>query len=164
MTSPMERIEKIRLHPLFQEQFALLQEAEADRIFCRHTMEHFLDVARLTYIYSLEQNAGLDKEVIYAAALLHDIGRYEQISMGTPHHISSARMAGRILPECGFAPEETLQIQNAIRNHRSQENGAEDLLSVLLYRADKQSRNCFCCPAEAECNWPETKKNQLITY
>ena len=46
----MKRIDQILSHPVFREQFALLQEAEKDRIFCRHTMEHFLDVARLMYI------------------------------------------------------------------------------------------------------------------
>lgn len=44
----MKRIDQILSHPVFREQFALLQEAEKDRIFCRHTMEHFLDVARLS--------------------------------------------------------------------------------------------------------------------
>ena len=66
----MKRIDQILSHPVFQEQFALLQEAEKDRIFCRHTMEHFLDVARLMYIYNLEDQAGFSKEMIYAAGLL----------------------------------------------------------------------------------------------
>ena len=69
----MKRIDQILSHPVFREQFALLQEAEKDRIFCRHTMEHFLDVARLMYIYNLEDQAGFSKEMIYAAGLLHDI-------------------------------------------------------------------------------------------
>lgn len=72
----MKRIQAVYSHPLYQKQFALLTNAEKDRIFCRHTMEHFLDVARLMYLYNLEEHAGLDKELIYAAALLHDIGRY----------------------------------------------------------------------------------------
>ena len=75
----MKRIDQILSHPVFREQFALLQEAEKDRIFCRHTMEHFLDVARLMYIYNLEDQAGFSKEMIYATGLLHDIGRYEQM-------------------------------------------------------------------------------------
>ena len=58
----MKRIDQILSHPVFREQFALLQEAEKDRIFCRHTMEHFLDVARLMYIYNLEDQAGFSKE------------------------------------------------------------------------------------------------------
>ena len=77
----MERIQKILNHPLYQEQFKLLQDAEKDREFCRHTMEHFVDVARLMYIYTLEEKTNVSKELIYAAALLHDIGRYELISL-----------------------------------------------------------------------------------
>lgn len=160
----MERIRRIRQHPLFREQLQLLQEAEKDRIFCRHTMEHFLDVARLMYIYSLENGDGLEKELIYATALLHDVGRYEQIALGTPHHTSSARMAGIILPECGFARKETERIQEAIRCHRSSGGQQEDVLSIYLYRADKQSRNCFCCPASDACNWSNEKKNRQILY
>lgn len=160
----MKRVEQIRLHPLFQEQFDLLQKAEADRVFCRHTMEHFLDVARIMYIYRLEYAAGPDKELIYAAALLHDIGRYQQIHQGIPHHTAGAQLAGAILPECGFSPEETRLVQDAIRHHRTGEDTPDHLLSLWLYRADKQSRSCFCCPAASECNWPEEKKNHYILY
>lgn len=160
----MERVHSIQNHSLFQEQFHLLQKAEEERFFCRHTMEHFLDVARLMYIYNLEEGAGLDKELIYAAALLHDIGRYEQISQGTPHHISGARIAGEILKACDFSENETERIQNAIVRHRKQEEGMEDRLATYLYRADKQSRNCFSCPAVRECNWPDSKKNTSIIY
>ena len=99
----MKRIDQILSHPVFREQFALLQEAEKDRIFCRHTMEHFLDVARLMYIYNLEDQAGFSKEMIYAAGLLHDIGRYEQMEKGTPHHLAGARLAERILTDCDFS-------------------------------------------------------------
>lgn len=160
----MNRIYKIQTNPVFREQFRLLQESEADRAFCRHTMEHFLDVARLMYIYNLEENAGIDKELIYAAALLHDIGRYEQISKGTPHHISGARIAGNILGDSGFSEKEIIRICNAISSHRTKDNNQIDILAQYLYRADKQSRNCFSCPAVKECNWPQEKKNTVILY
>ena len=93
----MKRIHKIQNHPIFREQYQLLVEAEKDRIFCRHTMEHFLDVARLMYIYDLEDGAGIDKEIIYAAALLHDIGRFRQYEEGVPHDVASAQIATVIL-------------------------------------------------------------------
>ena len=160
----MKRIHAVYSHPLYQEQFSLLTAAEEDRIFCRHTMEHFLDVARLMYLYNLEEHAGLDKELIYAAALLHDIGRYEQIAHGTPHDIASAQMAQLILAETGFTDTEIHQIQDAILHHRGNEATGETLLALYLYRADKQSRNCFCCPASLECNWPKSKKNLEIDY
>ncbi len=167
MTAPtMERVNQIRRHPLFQEQLSLLEQAESDRIFCCHTMEHFLDVARLMYLYRLEAGTSdPEKEILYAAALLHDIGRYEQIAKGTPHQEAGARLAGTILRDCGFSAAETARIQNAIRGHRRKE-GIEDsdLLSIWLRRADKESRLCFRCPVSAACNWPEDKKNHEITY
>ena len=106
----MKRIDQILSHPVFREQFALLQEAEKDRIFCRHTMEHFLDVARLTYIYVLEEKIPVSREVVYGAGLLHDIGKDQQYTGGIPHEQSSAQIAEQILPDCGF----TLQEQELI--------------------------------------------------
>lgn len=161
----MERIYRIQKHPVYKEQYKLLREAEKTRTFCGHSMEHFLDVARLMYIYNLEEQAGLEKELIYAAALLHDIGRYEEIKRGTPHHISGARMAGEIMEACGFQKAETEAVQRAIAGHRKAESmEAEELLTAYLYRADKQSRNCFSCQAEPLCDWPTEKKNLRIAY
>lgn len=158
----MERVEAIRRHPLFQEEYRRLWAAEADRPFCRHGMDHLLSVARLMYLYSLEDQSGLPKDLLYAAALLHDVGRYAQIAQGTPHQEAGARIAGEILPACGFSPEETARIQSAILAHRAGED--PDLLAVYLYRGDKQSRACFACGAEKDCNWPEEKKNLQIIY
>jgi len=164
MTASMNRIQSLCRHPLFQKQAALLKEAEQDRIFCRHTMEHFLDVARIMYIYNLEDHSGLNKELIYATALLHDIGRFEQFTQGTPHHTAGARIAGEILPACSFSCEDTVRIQQAISGHRSADASTDDILSIYLYRADKQSRNCFACPAAKECNWTADRKNNHIQY
>ena len=69
----MSRVNRIWNHPLYQTHLHQLLEAEEEREFCRHTVEHFLDVARLTYIFVLEAGLSVSREVIYAAALLHDI-------------------------------------------------------------------------------------------
>ena len=158
----MDRTEAIRRHPLFQEAYTHLQQLEADRIFCRHSMEHLLSVARLMYIYSLEDQSGLSRELIYAAALLHDIGRWEEAVHGTPHEAAGASLAGIILSNCGFSPEEIRRIQNAILSHRR--SGGDDPLAIYLYRADKQSRPCYACPAVNACNWPDAKKNLQLIY
>lgn len=197
---------------MYQEQFALLQEAERERIFCRHTLEHFLDVARMMYIFYLEdreaylkktacflldmcgggkaaageqpkdaekvwenenQKVLSEKEMIYAAALLHDIGRYQQICGGIPHDEASAAYARKLLPECGFSEEEIAVICDAILHHRGEKSlrnsiplegkmNPADRLSEYLYRADKLSRCCFVCPAQTDCNWSEEKKNHQI--
>ncbi|MDO4633342.1 MAG: HD domain-containing protein [Eubacteriales bacterium] len=150
-------------HPAYQREFLPLQEAEKDRKFCRHTLEHFLDVARLTWILCLEEKCEIDREQIYAAALLHDLGRYRQISEGIPHEKASVMLAKEILPDCGFTQGEIGKITEAIDAHRgSGERTENSRLAELLYKADKLSRNCFACPASGECNWNEEKKNHRI--
>ena len=37
-------------------------------------------------------------------------------------------------------------------------------LGDLLFEADKRSRPCFRCEAEAECNWKSSQKNRKIKY
>ena len=160
----MNRIDKILNHDLFLYHLGRNNAAEADRRFCRHGMVHFLDVARLMYIYNLENQAGFSREMIYAAGLLHDIGRYEQMEKGTPHHLAGARLAELILTDCDFSLTEQKSILAAIRSHRVKDTAETPLFSRYLYRADKQSRNCFSCPARAACNWPEEKMNLTIRY
>lgn len=50
MSAGMTRVQAIWQHPLYQKHLNALTRLESDRIFCRHTPEHFLDVARLAYI------------------------------------------------------------------------------------------------------------------
>ena len=157
----MKRIDRIIHHPVFTDRLARLQVLEAERIFCRHDLTHLLDVARVMWITVLEQKLPLDREVVYAAALLHDLGRVDQLQRGIPHHQAGAELAARILPEAGFTPEETREILHAIRAHRSE--GDRQTLGQLLYRADKASRMCWQCSAAGECNWSDTRKNTGIT-
>lgn len=158
----MERVNGIWRHPRYQECVKRIQELEADRRFCRHTPEHFLDVARLAWILALESGVSLDRELVYGAALLHDIGRHLQYEKGIPHEEASAGIAEEILRDCGFSREESETILQAIRGHRTRQEGKD--FPALLYRADKLSRSCFSCPAEAECNWPKDKKNLDIVF
>lgn len=167
----MDRINDIFRHPLYRENFDGLQKAEKDRRFCRHDLQHFLDVARISYIYSLEDGGVLPKDIVYAAALLHDIGRLEEITAGTPHDEAGAKISGRILADCGFSPEETDVIVSAILEHRNGHQaeaqeacaGTGRRLAQYLYKADKISRPCFQCGAAAECKWSEEKKNHGIS-
>ena len=160
----MKRIQDIFTHPLYQEQLLLLMDAEKDRIFCRHTVEHFLDVARIGTIIALEEGLKINREWIYAAALLHDCGKHEQYENGIPHEQASARIAPEILKACGFNDEETGVIVTAISRHRDPEAAKEKNLNGILYRADKASRACFACDAEKDCNWKDGKKNLTIKY
>ncbi len=160
-----KRLSFIRRHPLYVSSLHRLEELEETRIFCRHQTEHLLDVARIAYILNLEGGLGLSRDLIYTAALLHDIGKSRQYEEGIPHETASAALAERILSDMpsdlAFTAEEQLQILTAIRGHRKPRSGAGPLES-LLYKSDKMSRTCFACPAEPECNWDSAKKNTEI--
>ncbi len=158
------RINEILKHDLFLKHLSENEKAEQDRIFCRHDMGHFLDVARIARIMNLEEGIGLSEEWIYAAALLHDLGRHVQYEDGTPHEKASAIIAPDILSDCGFEDWETGVIVEAIARHRDESVSEKADLCGLLYRADKASRACFACKAEQECNWKANKKNLKICY
>lgn len=160
----MERIDQIIQHPVYQYHMGRIEEAEQSRIFCRHGLEHALDVARIMYIKALEQHISYQKDLIYAAALLHDIGRFEQYEKQLPHHEAGALIAAGILAECQYTGEEITQITDAIRSHRKADSGEMSVLNKLLYDADKLSRNCFACRAQQECYWESSKRNRTIRY
>lgn len=159
-----DRINKILKHERFCENLGKNMAAEADRRFCRHDMAHFLDVARIGMIIDLEENLGISEELIYAAALLHDIGKHRQYGEGIPHEQASAGIAPEILKDCGFTEKETDAILDAILAHRDSAVRWEQNLRGVLYRADKASRPCFACEAERDCDWKEDKKNRSIVY
>ena len=158
----MERVNRILRHPLWKGALQQIEELESERIFCRHDLDHFLHVARIAYIENLEQSLDLSKEIIYAAALLHDIGRGLQYEKGIPHEEASAALAEGILTDCGFCENEIKVIADAITAHRDADAAKGYDLAGILYRADKNSRNFFACKAEHECNWSREKKNTRI--
>ena len=167
----MERINKILNHQAYRKHLEKIEVWERDRIFCKHDKKHFLDVARLAYILYLEEmlcshnkygTKDSVKEFLYAAGLLHDIGRWKEYEEGIEHHLASMQLAEPILKDCGFSEEDTKQILSIIESHRKEEVKGKESLSGIFYRADKLSRECFWCPAEKECNWKKEKKNFRI--
>lgn len=137
-----------------------LAKKEEDRIFCIHDIEHCLDVARISYILALENNVKIDKDVVYGAALLHDIGR--AISAKN-HEVESVKTAREILKKCEYTEKEINLICNAIESHREKSLKVENLSDILAF-ADKISRQCYNCKAIDECYWSDSKKNMEIEY
>lgn len=158
----MKKIDQIIGHSLFGMSIEKINILEKDRIFCKHGIDHGLDVARMAYITVLEQGMPFSKEVVYAAALLHDIGRWQQYTEGIPHDAASEKLAGKILADTDFSDKDRMQILQVIRSHREREEAVKDSLAAILYDADKKSRICWLCKAYEECRWPEEKEtNQL---
>ena len=158
-----DKINNIIENHSFQYNLRKIEELERSREFCRHDMQHFLDVARLMYIMNLENTLNIPKHMIYATALLHDIGRGKQYEKGTPHHIASVEIAKAILEQCGYNTKEIDEILDAIGNHGNH-NEKLNSLSHVLYINDKLSRNCNHCTAINGCKWPAEKKNFKIKY
>lgn len=156
----MSRFNNILKNNSFQTHMKKLCEYEKDRIFCNHDIEHILSVARIMFIENIEKNLSINKDVIYATALLHDIGRVYQYENGTPHAIAGLEISKIILNECSYTDVEINIICSAIANHNN--SNSNDQLSYLLKYADKISRNCFLCTAYKECNWSEEKKNKGV--
>lgn len=154
----MERLNCILCHPEFKKSMEAIQVLEADRIFCCHGIGHLLDVARIAYIDNLEQGYGYKKDVVYAAGLLHDVGKYLQYRDGIPHELGSERIARQILQDVGYDREELEMICSAILTHRDKTAASGQLLGRLIYRADKISRACYICKAAGECSWSKEKK------
>ena len=157
----MERYHGILQDKRYKKMLQRLEEYEANREFCCHTLEHFCDVARLMYIMSLEDGNCIPKDLIYATALLHDLGRVKEYEENIPHHTAGQQIARDFLMEYGYNNQEIKDVLMAIGEHRSAQNKTHKL-SYYLYSADKLSRNCFHCSAWDRCKWSIEKKNRTL--
>lgn len=169
----MKEIARLVSNPDYQTLVARNAASEELRIYCRHSFQHMLDVGRITYILMLEAGSFSDwvtrnhiaslergKEVVYAASLLHDIGRWEQYQTGESHATISARYARQLLEEIDFSEDEIEIVQAAIQEHRSQ-SCPKTVLGAFLQRADKLSRACWCCDAILTCKERDHMETQL---
>ena len=93
----MYRLNEVVHHWIYQDYYGRIKRLEKERIFCCHQMPHFLDVARIAYIKNLEENLGFEKDVIYTAAVLHDIGKSFQYKWTIPHEVAGEKIAKEIL-------------------------------------------------------------------
>ena len=161
----MPRLNAVWNHPLYQKYYRENEKIEHDREFCCHQITHLLDVARIAYIKNLEAGLGIDKELIYTAAILHDIGKALQYTDKIPHEIAGEKIAGEILDTLSendaFSETERAWILEAVRGHRRKCNGMSEV-ARLFYECDKRSRNCSACPVKEQCNWSEEEKNMEI--
>ena len=159
----MEEMQRIR--PILQDRefLALLKEIEyleRDRIYCRHGLPHLLDTARIAAILAADRKADCPRDVIYAAALLHDIGRAAQYQQNVPHAQAGAEIAARILQRTEFTQDEQAEILTAIGGHQS--DAAENSLTQLIHEADHRCRMCFACAAQDTCKWTMEERNRTV--
>ena len=158
-----ERIEKIKIDTFYLECLSLNGDRERDRPFCCHDYQHMLKVSQISYKI-INQNSQLDefvkreglsgprsaREVIYAAGILHDIGRWRQYDTGEDHALAGAGMARAVLERAGFSIIETAIVIRAISEHRCIVPG-QSYLGRVMCLADDLSRPCGDCDARLDC-------------
>lgn len=151
----MARINLILADPEYFNYLDKNRAAEEDRVYCGHDFAHLVSTARLTWIFLLEEgNPYISREIAYAAALLHDIGRFEEYTSGGDHALISAGLARPILERAGFSAPEIALITEAIKEHRQKDEhlAKRSSLSAALFKADNHARLCFLCPAAGTCH------------
>ena len=152
MLHSMARVNQLLEHEDYIRYIEKINELEKKRCFCKHGFEHGLNVARIAYAYMLEKGeAGSLKEVIYAAAFLHDIGRWVEYETGEDHAEVSARLALPLLEACSFASESVQMILTGIREHRQHSEDNLTPLGEAMALADDWSRDCRQCRAQNQC-------------
>lgn len=166
----MEYVARLLQSRQFRQLVRELEELEKDRQYCRHDFAHFMDVARLAVLVNLEQNLGLEQEMIYLTALLHDLGRVQEYQYGISHEIAGEEIAVQLLNEIGYPSGKMQVIRGAVSCHRGNcmesgriqgESGQQlqEDFTKLIRQADKKVRPCFFCRAQSDCKWNVEKRN-----
>ncbi|HBV99304.1 MAG TPA: phosphohydrolase [Desulfotomaculum sp.] len=165
------RIGAVRKDPFYLDCLLLNGERERDRLFCRHDYRHMVLVSQISWriikqtdgLESLIKTEGLSGkmsalEVVYAAGLLHDMGRWRQYDTGEDHALAGSAMAGSVLKRAGFSEREAMVVIRAIREHRKALPG-QSYLGRVLCLADDLSRPCRSCNVRLDCYKYEHMEN-----
>lgn len=122
------------------QKFQKIKKAVKKELSCSaHDMDHVIRVYNLAM--RLAKNEKVDREVLKAAVLLHDIARVKEDndhSGKTDHAILSAKMAAPILKKLKFKDKKIKHIQECIISHRYRTGEKPKTKEAkILFDADK---------------------------
>ena len=81
---------------------------------------------------------GVDRDILVAACLLHDVGRPQQFKTGADHALVGGDMAYEFLLTLGWEPLRAEWVRGCIQSHRFRNDlPPESMEAKLLYDADK---------------------------
>jgi len=161
----MKYVERLMRSQTFLDIQKQLNKQEQTRIFCKHGLDHSLDVARIAQLMNLELGFSQDKEEIYLSALLHDLGRVEEYECGIPHQSAGCETAKKLLGEIQYPTHLWEPILQRVLEHRHLNISDEEITKDnFFWFADKRARNCFVCQQRDECNWKMEKKTKTIEW
>ncbi len=152
----MNRLEKILNNPLYWDYLHKNHQKEIERIYCKHNWEHLALTAQLTQKLLREKKLTLasdplvNLEIVGAAGILHDIGRWLQYETGEDHAQTGSRLARPLLEQAGYSQAEIDLVCQAILEHNKGKE-AQSLLGQMLCLADDLSRPCSTCQAQKGC-------------
>lgn len=146
----------------YRQALRALEDQEADRIYCKHNLDHFLDVARVTMLVCADFDIPADKDVVYLAALMHDLGRLDKGQ--ADHPVASAQLADQWLEAIDFPADRRPEVIRLIEGHGWRGPAVPSNLLEAFSLADSLSRPCYQCPATDSCHWPADRKNAYPRY
>ena len=101
-----------------------------------HTLDHTIRVYTLSM--TLCEGLKVNKRVLEAAALLHDIGRPKEEETGISHSLVSGEIGSQILRDLGYEESEIRHVTESIRTHRFSERlEPTSIEGQILSDADK---------------------------
>lgn len=161
----MKYVERLMLSQTFLDIRKQLDKQEQTRAFCKHGLDHSLDVARIAQLMNLEFGFLQDKEEIYLSALLHDLGRVEEYERGIQHQKAGYEIARKLLGEIQYPLHLWEPVLQRVLEHRHLNICNEEITADnFFWFADKRSRNCFVCQQSQDCNWKTEKKTKTIKW
>ncbi|MDD6193938.1 MAG: HD domain-containing protein [Lachnospiraceae bacterium] len=167
-----EQIDRLLQHPIYRARLECLQELEQDRIYCGHNLEHFMAVGRIAEQVAAANRLLLSKEVIWGAALLHDMGRVEQYQQGISHEKASEAFAREILFSLNWEASDIDVVCEAVSSHGHRQCAQDrwermsELVSLteVISFADQFSRKCYQCTVADTCKWTEEEKIKRVYF
>jgi HD superfamily phosphodiesterase len=109
---------------------------EAEELAARAYSRALLNHSLRTYVWAVHigtsTGRAFDAEVLYVAALLHDVGLMPAFDTGRCFETDSAHAARALLASVGWSAERTELAANAIRDHWSGPDDHDDVEAVLL--------------------------------
>lgn len=167
-----KRTEELLNNRLYQEELEKLLSYEKDRMFCKHDLTHFKQVAHIASVVARQNQLSIPEAEIEITALLHDMGRVKQYEKGISHEKAGVAFAGEILFSLGCDLDMVHRVCHAIAHHSMRENSEFRLtkahemkeLGELISYADQFSRTCYSCKVRGECKWKEEEKIKRAYY
>lgn len=100
-------------------------------------MGHYERNYLMTELLAKEEDVSIDKDVLFAAAFLHDMATFTPwIKSGVDHSSRAAQVAPVILTDIGFDPAKIDAVQRVIMGHMFSATPSDEPLAQLFHDAD----------------------------